>query len=70
MAQEVGYLPRREGFDAAVQPLYSIDQDGGKSVSQGVQALALQSSGFQDAVVPFAEVYWAGVAAVLVWNQR
>ena len=31
--QEIGYLTGREGFDAAVRLLYSVDQRGGESVS-------------------------------------
>ena len=69
MAQKIGHLTGREGFDAAVWLLYSIDQCGGEGVAEGVKAFPIQSRRLQDAVIPFAEVHRAGVVALLIGDQ-
>ena len=43
MAQEVRYLAWRQGFDAAVRLLHTVDQICGKRMPQGVEPLSLDA---------------------------
>ena len=56
MAEEVGYLPGREGADGSIRLLDSVDQIGGEGVSEGMEPPLFQASRFQDAVVSCPEV--------------
>ncbi len=55
-------------MDGAVWLLDSVDQ-GGEGMTQGAETFSFDTRGLQNAVVPLAEVYWADVIAVLIWDQ-
>ena len=57
MAQKIGYLTGREGFDAAVRLFYSVDQRGGKGVAERVEPLSFQPCRLQNSVISFAKVH-------------
>ena len=69
MAQEVRYLPGRQGLETAVWLLHAVHKVGGESVPEGVQALLFDPRRLEDAVVPLPKVQRAGVLPVLIGDE-
>ena len=69
MAEEVGYLPGREGADGSIRLFDSVDQISGEGMAEGMESSLLQSSRFQDAVISLPEVYRPGIASVFIRDE-
>lgn len=69
VAQEVGHLAGRECKNRAIGLFHTVYQLSREMVSEAVEALLLYPCGLQNSVVPFAEVYRAGVVALLVAHE-